>query len=69
MTLKAPYPWFGGKSNIMREVWKWLGDTPNFVDPFLGSGTSVLGRPPFGDALSPLKRGSFLGDALPNGTR
>ena len=47
MTLKAPYPWFGGKSKIMREVWKWLGDTPNFVDPFLGSGASVLGRPPF----------------------
>jgi len=22
-----------------------------------------------GDALSPLKQGSFLGDALPNGTR
>ncbi|MBK9276511.1 MAG: hypothetical protein IPM49_18505 [Flavobacteriales bacterium] len=47
MTLKAPYPWFGGKSKIMREVWKWLGDTPNFVDPFLGSGASVLGRPPW----------------------
>lgn len=24
MTLKAPYPWFGGKSKIMREVEKTL---------------------------------------------
>lgn len=47
MTLKSPYPWFGGKSRVMAEVWKRLGDTPNFVDPFLGSAASILGRPPF----------------------
>lgn len=39
------YPWFGGKSTIMPVVWKRLGDTPNFVDPFLGSNAPLLSRP------------------------
>lgn len=42
--MKSPYPYFGGKSAIMPEVWKRLGDTPNFVDPFLGSNAPLLSR-------------------------
>jgi len=42
--MKSPYPYFGGKSTIMPEVWKRLGDTPNFVDPFLGSNAPLLSR-------------------------
>lgn len=42
--MKSPYPWFGGKSTIMPEVWKRLGDTPNSVDPFLGSNAPLLSR-------------------------
>ena len=43
--MKSPYPWFGGKSKIMGDVWSRLGDTPNFVDPFLGSNAPLLSRP------------------------
>lgn len=43
--MKSPYPYFGGKSTIMPEVWRRLGDTLNFVDPFLGSNAPLLSRP------------------------
>jgi DNA adenine methylase len=43
--LKAPFPYFGGKSRIAAEVWQRLGDVPNFVEPFFGSGAILLGRP------------------------
>lgn len=46
--MKAPYPWFGGKSRIMPEVWRRLGDTYNFVDPFLGSNAPLLSRNEWG---------------------
>lgn len=42
--MKSPYPWFGGKSTIMPQVWKRLGDTQNFVDPFMGSNAPLLSR-------------------------
>lgn len=43
--LKAPYPYFGGKSRIAPVVWKRLGNVPNYVEPFLGSAAMVLARP------------------------
>lgn len=43
--LKAPFPWFGGKSTVAPEVWEQFGDVPNYVEPFLGSGAVLLGRP------------------------
>ena len=43
--LKSPYPWFGGKSRIMADVWARFGDVRNFVDPFLGSLAPLLCRP------------------------
>ena len=46
-TLKAPFPYMGGKSRIACEVWRRFGDTPNYVEPFFGSGAILLGRPPF----------------------
>jgi len=45
MTLQAPFPWFGGKSRVAPLVWERLGDVPNFVEPFFGSGAVLLGRP------------------------
>ncbi|MEO7716292.1 MAG: DNA adenine methylase [Capsulimonas sp.] len=45
MTLKAPFPWFGGKSRVASEVWARFGDVPNYVEPFFGSGAVLLGRP------------------------
>ena len=43
--LKAPFPWFGGKSRVAGEVWQQFGDTPNYVEPFAGSLAVLLGRP------------------------
>lgn len=43
--LKAPYPWFGGKSKVAHLVWDRFGDVPNYVEPFFGSGAVLLARP------------------------
>lgn len=44
-TIPPPYWWFGAKSRIMPLIWEALGDVPNFVDPFFGSGSSICSRP------------------------
>jgi site-specific DNA-adenine methylase len=36
--LKAPFPWFGGKSKVAPIVWERFGDVQNYVEPFFGSG-------------------------------
>jgi DNA adenine methylase len=43
--LKAPLPYPGGKSTIADEVWRRLGDTPNYVEAFMGSAAVLLARP------------------------
>lgn len=43
--LKAPFPWYGGKSRVAAEVWERLGNVPNYVEPFAGSLAVLLGRP------------------------
>lgn len=43
--LKAPFPYFGGKSRVAEIVWSVFGDVPNYVEPFFGSGAVLLGRP------------------------
>ena len=43
--LKAPFPWFGGKSRVASIVWARFGDVANYVEPFFGSGAVLLGRP------------------------
>lgn len=45
MILKAPFPWFGGKSRVAPIVWERFGDTTNYVEPFAGSLAVMLGRP------------------------
>ena len=42
--LKAPFPWFGGKSRVAGIVWQRFGDVGNYVEPFFGSGAVLLGR-------------------------
>jgi len=44
-TLKAPYPWFGGKSAVATQVWQRFGKVRNYVEPFFGSGAMLLARP------------------------
>lgn len=43
--LKAPFPWYGGKSRVADIVWQRFGNVPNYVEPFFGSGAVLLGRP------------------------
>ncbi len=43
--LKAPFPWFGGKSRVADVVWQRFGDVRNYVEPFFGSGAVLFGRP------------------------
>jgi len=43
--LKAPFPYFGGKSLAAQEVWDALGDVKNYVEPFVGSAAMLLAAP------------------------
>lgn len=43
--MKAPFPYFGGKSRIADQVWARFGNTPNYVEPFAGSLAVLLSRP------------------------
>ena len=42
---KAPFPWFGGKSQAAPVVWDALGDVEHYVEPFAGSMAVLLNRP------------------------
>ena len=43
--LKAPFPYFGGKSRVAHIVWDVLGDVAHYIEPFFGSGAVLLARP------------------------
>lgn len=43
--LRAPFPWFGGKSRVAHLVWPRFGVVNNYVEPFFGSGSVLLARP------------------------
>jgi len=44
-TLRAPFPWFGGKSRAASLIWEGLGDVRNYIEPFAGSLAVMLARP------------------------
>ena len=43
--LKAPFPYFGGKSRAADIVWASFGDIKNYVEPFAGSVAMLLAAP------------------------
>ena len=43
--MKAPYPYFGGKSAVASVVWDALGDCGHYIEPFCGSCAVLLARP------------------------
>lgn len=45
MSLRAPFPYFGGKRRAAPLVWAALGDVPSYVEPFCGSCAVLLARP------------------------
>lgn len=45
-SVRAPFPYFGGKSAVADVVWRAFGaDVSNYVEPFFGSGAILLARP------------------------
>ena len=44
-TLRAPFPYFGGKRRVAAEVWRRFGNVRSYVEPFFGSGAVLLARP------------------------
>lgn len=45
--LKAPFPYYGGKSTIATSVWQALGQPKHYMEPFFGSGAVLLSRPDY----------------------
>lgn len=45
MTLKAPFPYFGGKRRAAPLIWEALGDPGGYIEPFAGSAAALLARP------------------------
>jgi DNA adenine methylase len=43
--LKAPFPYFGGKSRVAPVIWERFGAVKNYVEPFAGSLAVLLQRP------------------------
>ena len=43
--LKAPFPYFGGKSGAAATVWEAFGAVDNYVEAFAGSAAMLLGAP------------------------
>ena len=45
-TVRAPFPWFGGKRRVADVVWRAFGaNINNYIEPFAGSLAVLLGRP------------------------
>ena len=43
--MKAPFPYFGGKSKVADVIWRAFGNPAHYVEPFFGSGAVLLARP------------------------
>ena len=43
--LKAPFPYFGGKSRVSGLVWDAMGEVDGWLEPFGGSLAITLGNP------------------------
>jgi hypothetical protein len=43
--LRAPFPYFGGKSAVASLIWEKFGAVRNYVEPFAGSLAVLLNRP------------------------
>jgi DNA adenine methylase len=43
--MRAPFPWFGGKSSVADAVWRRLGEPKQYIEPFCGSAAILLAAP------------------------
>ena len=44
-SLKAPFPYFGGKSRFAKDVWMRFGKLDRYIEPFAGSLAILLANP------------------------
>lgn len=42
--IKSPYPYFGSKKKVIEDVWSRLGNVENYIEPFAGSLSVLLGN-------------------------
>jgi hypothetical protein len=40
--VKAPFRWFGGKRNVVSDVWQRFGSVKQYIEPFCGSAAVLL---------------------------
>ena len=45
LAMRAPFPYFGGKSPVARVVWARLGAPKQYIEPFCGSAAVLLAAP------------------------
>lgn len=43
--IKSPYPYFGSKRKVVDDVWARFGSIENYIEPFAGSLSVLLGNP------------------------
>ena len=43
--MKPLFPYYGNKERVVAIIWDRLGNVKNYVEPFIGSGAVLLGRP------------------------
>jgi site-specific DNA-adenine methylase len=44
-TLRSPYPYFGSKARVVRQVWHRFGKVHTYIEPFLGSAAVAINCP------------------------
>src|SRR5947207_2606866 len=43
--LRAPFPYFGGKSGVASLIWYAFGEVKQYIEPFMGSAAVLLTAP------------------------
>ena len=61
---RAPFPYFGGKRAIARDVWQRLGEPAHYIEPFCGSAAMLLRAPRPAGYLCRIGAGCICGEEL-----
>ena len=43
--IKSPYSYFGSKKKVVNDIWARFGNVENYIEPFAGSLSVLLGNP------------------------
>ena len=64
--MKAPFPYFGGKSRAAGLIWERLGNPAHYIEPFAGSLAVLLARPGVDPASPPMETVNDLDGMIAN---